>query len=636
MKKIVYFSLGFMLLSLYLLAQTPQAFKYQAVARDNAGNLIANQNVSFRISILQGGTGGTAVYIETHLVQTNSYGLANLSIGQGTIISGSLSTISWSSSSYFMKIEMDPLGGSSYQLMGTSQLLSVPYSLFSENSADSYWSKLSTSIFYNDGFVGIGTNAPDVKMAIKASGASDVFKIVSNSDNPLAKFRYTSNNSGALYLYDASATNTVLLFGGGDSYITGGRLGIGTNSPSAGLHVKGTSWPSSFIYVEGASGYDAGLRLYEGTDAKWHIFNNSALGGLQIYNSAAQTVFYANQSTTNVGIGVNNSEVALKVATAVQFDPGNYGDNKKGSLLLTLSSGGTQGLNMYGPGLAFSGINTGRRRAAISAIQTSSDADNVGLAFFTHPLNTTTNDEITQAMVIDHNGYIGIGEVDPYGRLEVSGDDSNPAVISQSYSEIALWGYSATSNGVYGSTSIGLAGSFNGNVEILGNLSKGSGSFVIDHPLDPENKILRHNFVESPENLLIYRGKIQLGVNGQAVVTMPDYFIALTMENEATVQLTPIGKSKGEGKYELSYEWSPAYDYFVVNGEPGRTVSWMVLADRDDPVIHQLGRPVEEEKGNGNILCDKGELLYPKAYGYPESRGKYYKLDQKYIRNSKK
>jgi hypothetical protein len=515
--------------------------------------------------------------------------------------------------------------------MGTSQLLSVPYSLHSGTSADSYWSKSSGNIFYNDGNVGIGTNTPDVKMAIKTSGSSDIFKITSNLDNPLVKFRHTSNGSGALYLYDASGTNTTLLNGGGDSYFTGGRLGIGTNSPSAGLHVKGTSWPSSFIYVEGASGYDAGFRLYEGTDAKWHIFNNSALGGLQIYNSAAQTVFYANQSTGNVGIGSDNSEVALKLATGVQFDPGNYGDNRKGSLLLSLSTG-TQGLHQYGPALAFSGIGTGRRRAAIAAIQTTADADQIGLAFFVHPISTSANDQVEQAMIIDHYGRVGIGEDEPWAKFLVVGDDSGPAIVGDNFSNYGVYGWSGTSYGVYGKSPGGYAGYFEGNVFITGILSKGSGSFVIDHPLDPENKILRHNFVESPENLLIYRGKTQLGENGQAVVTMPDYFIALTMENEATVQLTPVGKSQGEGKYEFSYDWSPAYDYFVVNGEPGRIVSWMVLADRDDPVIHELGRPVEEEKGNGNIVCKKGELLYPKAYGYPESAGKDYKMNQKYIR----
>ena len=157
-------------------------------------------------------------------------------------------------------------------------------------------------------------------------------------------------------------------------------------------------------------------------------------------------------------------------------------------------------------------------------------------------------------------------------------------------------------------------------MHVTGTLSKGGGSFVIDHPLDPENKLLRHNFVESPENLLIYRGKTKLNSNGEAIVELPDYFEALTKENEATVILTSIGKP-----FLTGYEWKNNYKSFKIYGEPEREVSWMVTADRDDPVIHELGRPVVEEKGQENPFCEKGKLLYPEAYGYPESSGRDYK-----------
>jgi len=48
-------------------------------------------------------------------------------------------------------------------------------------------------------------------------------------------------------------------------------------------------------------------------------------------------------------------------------------------------------------------------------------------------------------------------------------------------------------------SAIGFAGRFVGDVEVTGSLSKGGGSFKIDHPLDPENKYLYHSFVESPD-----------------------------------------------------------------------------------------------------------------------------------------
>jgi hypothetical protein len=128
MKNLFLFFIGIFLV-FGLMAQTPQAFKYQAVARDASGNVLANKMVSFRISILPVSTASGAVYSETHSKSTNAFGLIDLEIGNGSNVLGSISAIDWAANIYFIKIEMDPSGGSSYQQMGTSQLLSVPYAL---------------------------------------------------------------------------------------------------------------------------------------------------------------------------------------------------------------------------------------------------------------------------------------------------------------------------------------------------------------------------------------------------------------------------------------------------------------------------------------------------------------------------
>lgn len=77
------------------LAQVPDAFNYQAVVRNSSGEVIANQNVSFRISILQGSESGAVLYSETHTVSTNAFGLVNLKIGDGTVVSGVFSPGGW-------------------------------------------------------------------------------------------------------------------------------------------------------------------------------------------------------------------------------------------------------------------------------------------------------------------------------------------------------------------------------------------------------------------------------------------------------------------------------------------------------------------------------------------------------------
>jgi hypothetical protein len=93
----------------------PNRFRYQAVARDNSGNVLVNQPVSFRISILSGSVSGTEAYSETHTgLTTNAFGLVELEIGKGTPVTGTFSAIEWGSNSYFVKIEMDPAGGTSH------------------------------------------------------------------------------------------------------------------------------------------------------------------------------------------------------------------------------------------------------------------------------------------------------------------------------------------------------------------------------------------------------------------------------------------------------------------------------------------------------------------------------------------
>ena len=130
MNKIPGFIIGIIVCAT-LTAQTPQAFKYQAVVRDNSGQLIQNQKVNFQISILEDSTGGKALYTETHIDTTNSYGLVVLEIGHGTT-SDDFKSIDWSANTYFIKIEMDESGGTNFKNMGVSQLLSVPYALHAE------------------------------------------------------------------------------------------------------------------------------------------------------------------------------------------------------------------------------------------------------------------------------------------------------------------------------------------------------------------------------------------------------------------------------------------------------------------------------------------------------------------------
>ncbi|GLU52785.1 hypothetical protein [Dyadobacter frigoris] len=124
-----------MFIGMALYAQAPEKMSYQAVIRDGAGDLVVSQTVGMKISILRGSVGGTAVYVETHTPGTNANGLVTLSVGTGTVVTGAFVSIDWTNGPYFIKIETDPAGGTSYTISGTSELLSVPYALHAKTAA---------------------------------------------------------------------------------------------------------------------------------------------------------------------------------------------------------------------------------------------------------------------------------------------------------------------------------------------------------------------------------------------------------------------------------------------------------------------------------------------------------------------
>lgn len=165
----------FVAVATLLRAQAPSTFSYQAVVRDAAGEVLPNQNTGIKISIISGTPSGIVVYSETHQALTNSFGLINIEVGGGTPVTGTFSGILWGLAPHYIKVEIDPAGGTSYVNTGTSQLLSVPYALYAEyagSAAGGFWSANGNDIFNtNSGFVGVGTNTPPAKMVVQGDAA---------------------------------------------------------------------------------------------------------------------------------------------------------------------------------------------------------------------------------------------------------------------------------------------------------------------------------------------------------------------------------------------------------------------------------------------------------------------------------
>ena len=175
MKKLLTISLS--ILSLTIMAQVPQGVGYQGVATDANGIELVNQAISIRAIVLSGSANGTIEWEESHATTTDTFGLFTLTIGQGTNTTNGLQTsfadISWGTNTYFLKIEMDVTGGSTYSNMGTNQMMSVPYALYAENTNinyDSIATILSNDSSFTNSLGGSGSGGCNMKFPEGVNG----------------------------------------------------------------------------------------------------------------------------------------------------------------------------------------------------------------------------------------------------------------------------------------------------------------------------------------------------------------------------------------------------------------------------------------------------------------------------------
>lgn len=261
MKKLILAFSAALLLAANANAQAPEAFKYQAVVRDASNTIVNNQAVGMQLVILQGSTTGTAVYTEEFATSSNAYGLVNLEIGTGTT-TDNFSAIDWANGPYFLEISIDLTGGTSYNLMGTSQLVSVPYALHAKSAETAIidnvddadndtTNELNTGLALNGTSIEItdaggtlsqdldGTFATDTEVAAAGYLTSEL------DGDPTNELQTLSLSSSDLTI---SGGNTVTLplgdtdwtVAGADMYSgVAGNVGIGTTTPDNLLDVNG-------------------------------------------------------------------------------------------------------------------------------------------------------------------------------------------------------------------------------------------------------------------------------------------------------------------------------------------------------------------------------------------------------------
>lgn len=324
MKKIL-LSLGIMLGLFMGLAQTPEKMSYQAVMRNGSGQLLTNQSVAVKVSVLEGSPAGTLVYSERLTGNTNVNGLISLEIGTGTVLSGVFSTINWPSGNYYLKTETDPAGGTNYTITGTSQLLSVPYAMYAKSAGGgggSFTIPYSNTVnnaatlfsLTNDGD---GTSLEGINNTTTPSIAA--VRGIVNSTAPggfSSAVRGINNGTGGLGIGVWGSQNGS---GWGVYGVTPNGLGVYGNSSTNGTGVYANSNTGTGLTATSTNGIPASLAIFNNANAN-NVLNASSVGNGTIVNV----------STTGSGAGVKSSTAggfSIHGMTSAQTSAGVVGDN---------------------------------------------------------------------------------------------------------------------------------------------------------------------------------------------------------------------------------------------------------------------------------------------------------------------
>lgn len=535
-------------------AQSPEAFKYQAVVRDANYAPIANQVVKIRITILQGAANGTMVYQETHEPTTTAIGLVALNIGEGSSLSGTFSSIDWGSYAYWLEVEVDQYGGNNYVWMGSSKLQSVPYALYAKKAASV-------------------DNVDDAD-----ADPTNELQTLSVSGNDLS---ISNGNTVSLNPDDADAdpTNEIQ-----NISIDGRKLSI----------------------TQGDTVLIPGQDLVAG--------DGIAINGDTIVNikptpwSVRDTIIFAD-TTQSVGIGIEDT-------TTFPTDSRLYVNGN-----IRVSDGAK--LLRVGEILGFRGIRLSARPLGAGDVV----IDNAGRTTFNEEVginqvftfvdlnvrNKPGNSTVFQA---EDSAGVDLFEVGRDGNVGINQITNNVTLQVQNKTK-------GTNNIIFNVERANgdnvLQVQDDQDVVVTGDFSVNNGAknFILDHPLDPANKVLAHNAVESPDFVTYYHGTVQMDANGQAVVDLPDYFEALNTDYH--YQLTCIG---GFAQVYISGEIQNNR-FSIAGGQPGMKVSWQVSAKRNDPWAKDHPYESEIMKEGSEI----GKYYYPEGYG----KGRDFKIGSSVI-----
>jgi hypothetical protein len=329
-------------------AQAPLGFNYQGVALTNAGTPIASKVISLRIALIESQQLGSVRYQEVHNVNTDAYGQFSVIIGNGQVATGKMTDVQWSLFPYYMKVELDLTGGTSYVFVGTSQLLSVPYALYANNAGaasvgvDSIKSLLSTITLSQKGDSIILNNN---RGAIYIPKIDSLTKIVAQLASIKAgTIRYVKDSASkipvaigigydALALFDSVATNSANIaigqnaggalpkynspYSNNDNIFMGVQAGSGIGSKTGGGAAQNVmignytgQYMNNLAFQNVVIGHEAG-RFSGGTiPNKSVVYNDNVSIGYR-------SLQYSRNAQSNISIGADNLNASKDVSRNV-------------------------------------------------------------------------------------------------------------------------------------------------------------------------------------------------------------------------------------------------------------------------------------------------------------------------------
>jgi hypothetical protein len=619
-----------------VMAQVPQSIKYQAVARNSSGTEIASSPVSVRFSILDGSATGPVVYQETHNLTTNQFGLFTASLGLGFVSQGTFAQVNWGSGTKFLKIEIDEAGGSNYTDMGTSQLVSVPYSLYANaaNTANTVINVPSLSINGNTLTIDGGNS-----VTLPSGGGGGTYtagsgiaingNVISNTAQGTTYTAGSGISINGTTIANTAPNQTVTLAGGGITAVTGSYPSFTVTTPAQTLSLNGSSLSlsnggGSVTLPSGGGGTLNDAYNFGGSGAGRIVTANS--GAVEVNTStASQAAFRASHSGNGASIVAANSSSSttfptiqattastLNTVAAITGSTSGSAYAVAGQVEASATAfAAVYGSNLRttgGPGVFGQGFNGsageanntagfgvfGENIRAANGVRPNNPAAGMGSIGYVGALAQTQN-----------NGGVGLLGIN-VAPDRTGATFDNAGVEGQGF--VGLLGLTNTGALGYGVLSSGDIGGTQ-NLFVLGDLQAGGmKNFVIDYPFDPANKYLKHFSIESNEVLNMYRGTIQLNVNGEATVTLPNYFEAVN--TNFSYQLTAIGSAAPA----IFVKSEIANNTFVIaGGQPNQKISWQVTAERNDK--YAAAHPENKLDVINKPAHLVGKYVHPVEYG---------------------